>query len=453
MAAGLLSGAAGVDVAEAAHWERSFAVDSFAPAAYYAGKAGTDEKADDCPKGVNPGVEVASAVTLTPWRTDAERRFMVEAATKELAAPQGGAAPQAAGPGAGLNGNAGLGGRLGGAGPRTSVAYRGFAPDINTYYNPMAAADPGMQEVTGKIALGFDLDGDPATGGFTSPDGVPGIDNSFYRALGCTYPIRGAPGKAYEIDFSNDHMRDGLQTMVIRISGNQDPLNDSDVVVELGSSPDDLVKDAHSGVSPDYSYQIDPSSDKYTRLNGKIVNGELFIDNIKESRTIDMAYMETLAMTPLVLYNAKLKIKFKADGSIEGLLGGYRKWPEYYLKDAWQQPLLTGNGRETFFHMDLIATYHALERNADGLPDSKGRMMGISTAYAFSAVSANVVNPSNPISYPGIDGAAERDRSIFLQIMAEGKIRRDDDPTIKAALIAARSAYGVGGPVSTPPRR
>jgi hypothetical protein len=377
---------------------------------------------------------------------------MVNAATKEIATPQAGAAPQARPP-FNLSGNAGLGGGGGGNGPRTSVAYRGFAPDINTYYNPMAAADPGMQEVTGKIAFGFDLDSNPATGGFSSPDGVPGIDNSFYRAVGCTYPIRGAPGKAYEIEFSNDHMRDGLQAMVIRISGNQDPLNDSDVVVEFGASPDDLIKDARSGVARNYSFQIDPNSDKYTRLTGKIVDGELFIANIKESRTIDMAYMETLAQTPLVLYNAQVKIKFKPDGSLEGLLGGYRKWPEYYLKDAWQQPLLTGNGRETFFHMDLIATYHALARNADGLPDSKGRMMGISTAYAFSAVPATVVNPSKPISYPGIDGAADRDRSLFLQIMSEGKIRRDDDPAMNAALAAGRSAYGVGGPVSTPPRQ
>jgi hypothetical protein len=315
----------------------------------------------------------------------------------------------------------------------------------------MAAADPGMQEVTGKIALGFDLDNNPATGGFTSPDGVQGIDNGFYRAVGCTYPIRGAPGKAYEVDFSNDHMRDGLQTMVIRISGNQDYMNDDDVVVEFGSSPDHLVKDARSGVTPNYSYQIDPKSDKYTRLTGQIRNGQIYITNIKESRTIDMAYMETLAQTPLVLYNAQLKIKFRPDGSIEGLLGGYRKWPEYYLKDAWQQPLLTGNGRETFFHMDLIATYHALERNADGLPDSSGRMMGISTAYVFSAVPAIVVNPNKPISYAGIDGAAERDRSLFLQIMAERKIRRDDDPAMQAAHAAGRAAYGVGGPVSTPP--
>ena len=44
--------------------------------------------------------------------------------------------------------------------------------------------------------------------------------------------------------------------MVIRVSGNQDPMNDNDAMVEIGYSPDKIVKDARGGMAVDYSYRI-----------------------------------------------------------------------------------------------------------------------------------------------------------------------------------------------------
>ena len=55
---------------------------------------------------------------------------------------------------------------------------------------------------------------------------------------------------------ANDKMQEGLYTMVIRISGSQDPMNDSDATVEIGYSPDKIVKDARNNVAIDYSYRI-----------------------------------------------------------------------------------------------------------------------------------------------------------------------------------------------------
>ena len=60
--------------------------------------------------------------------------------------------------------------------------------------------------------------------------------------------------------------------MVIRVSGNQDPMNDSDAVVEIGYSPDKIVKDARGGVAMDYSYRIVKSEPIY-RLKATIRNG------------------------------------------------------------------------------------------------------------------------------------------------------------------------------------
>jgi hypothetical protein len=37
--------------------------------------------------------------------------------------------------------------------------------------------------------------------------------------------------------------------MMVRLSGNKDPMNDDDEVLEIGFSPDEIVKDARNGVA------------------------------------------------------------------------------------------------------------------------------------------------------------------------------------------------------------
>ena len=91
--------------------------------------------------------------------------------------------------------------------------------------NPLAADDPGEPEVTGRIADGFNLDGKIGANDFVSPDGEKGIDNALYRAWGCDAPWRGNGNATLDLR-ANDKMQEGLYTMVIRVSGNQDPMND-----------------------------------------------------------------------------------------------------------------------------------------------------------------------------------------------------------------------------------
>ena len=104
-----------------------------------------------------------------------------------------------------------------------AIAYRGYKRGIETYVNPWAADDPGQPEVSSRIGDGFNLDGKVKANDFVSPDGEKGIDNALYRAWGCDAPWRGN-GNANLDMRANDKMQDGLYTMVIRVSGNQDPL-------------------------------------------------------------------------------------------------------------------------------------------------------------------------------------------------------------------------------------
>ncbi len=57
---------------------------------------------------------------------------------------------------------------------------------------------------------------------------------------------------------SNDKMQEGLYTMVIRVSGNQDPMNDSDATLEIGLflAGQNRLRDARGGIAIDYSYRI-----------------------------------------------------------------------------------------------------------------------------------------------------------------------------------------------------
>ena len=126
--------------------------------------------------------------------------------------------------------------------------------------------------MTSRIGEGFNLDGKIKPKDFVSPDGEKGIDNQLYRAWGCDAPWRGADGNGTLVLRSNDKMLEGLYTIVIRISGNKDPMNDDDATLEIGYSPDQIMKDARGNVGVDYSYRI-LKSEQYTKLKARIKDG------------------------------------------------------------------------------------------------------------------------------------------------------------------------------------
>src|SRR5690349_22526306 len=229
-----------------APWVRGFVVDNYEPAFYYGGRGGTEEPGSDCPKGTIPILDYKKELK-TSWRTEAE------VAKLTLPVSAGGEGEKVISP---------------------AMQHRGFRRDIDTYINPFAAPDAGMQQVTGKIAEGFDLDGNLQSGGFISPGGERGIDNAFYRAWGCIMSYRGTPYHAYLSQRANDKMLDGLYTMVVRLSGNGDPMNDDNVTFEIAYSPDHVVKDPMGRVVKDVSFRI-AKTEQYTKLKAHIRNGVL----------------------------------------------------------------------------------------------------------------------------------------------------------------------------------
>jgi len=294
-----------------------------------------------------------------------------------------------------------------------AVAYRGYNKTIETYVNPWATDDPGQPQVTSRIGDGFNLDGKIKANDFVSPDGERGIDNNLYRAWGCDAPWRGNGNATLDLR-ANDKMQEGLYTMVLRVSGNQDPMNDSDATVEIGYSPDKIVKDARGGIAVDYSYRILQSA-QYTKLKAKIKNGVVETEQVEHMHTPRIAWFyDQTGDTNFT--KGKIKLNLSADGmSGTGLLGGYRNWRELYTENTFAQD---GGQQGIREHEDHVGLYFALRRNADGMYNQKtGKYDGISTVYRVKMASAYVVDPDKPMDIPKLMGDEPR-MQAFLAIKA-----------------------------------
>jgi hypothetical protein len=198
--------------AHAGAWSRAYVVDWLEPAFYHGGdKVDNAGPGTDCPNGTTPLVGWRK-VFATPWRTKQDVEFYIDPEKR----------------------------------PDLQRALRFRGPNYeDVWAQPWLAPDYGMPEVKGSVAHGFDLDGKDETGGFTSFDGKEkGVDNGYYRVGGCWVSYRGQPRTSQRGIGINGYMRDGLYTIVVVISGDQDPMNDDNATFAFYESQDRIVKDA-----------------------------------------------------------------------------------------------------------------------------------------------------------------------------------------------------------------
>ena len=405
-ALGLMAGAAAP--ASAAPWTRGFVVGAYEYAFRYGGRADFARKGE-----IEPGIDCLHGAT---------RHFADPDQTKKAVAAQRWRLPQeaewVARPPGIEDVRSPLGTRFG-IWVR-ALAYRGYKRGIETYVNPFAAEDPGQPQVTSRIGDGFNLDGKIKPADFVSPDGERGIDNNLYRAWGCDAPWRGNGNATLDLR-ANDKMQDGLYTMVIRLSGTKDPMNDDKATVEIGFSPDKIVKDARNGVAVDYSYRILQSA-QYTRLKAKIRNGLVETEQVEHLHAPRIAWFYDQT-GDANFSDGKIRLNMSADGlSATSLIAGYRNWRDLYAENTFAQD---GGQQGTREHEDAVALYYALRRNADGMLNPKtGRYDGISSAYRIRLSSAYVVDPDRPMDIPLL--AQEEARKAAFEVIKQAVIRGAD---------------------------
>jgi hypothetical protein len=404
---------AGVCGTAAAEWTKTYVIDWYEPASYFGGKdilaPGTD-----CPNGTNPEIDWVK-VLIKAGYTEAEAKWLRNPENPSRSPVHG----------------------------QNQMAFRGRNRE-NVYINPESYPDPGLVGVTGNLAEGFNLDDNTATG-VISPTGEKGIDNNFYRAMGCTKSYRGPPRLSATALSTNDTMRNGGWTVVIVAHGaGKDPMNDSKVDVGFYVSSDKLVKDGNGGIARDYTFRIKPSKlegmFKATTSHGVILS---------KGAAPEIWMHDPGAVRDLQLLRARLKLQMNPDGSLEGYVGGYRPWKPVYTA------LVNARGPvvEVLGWIELPSVYYALKRNADYSPTGpKGEKTHISYAMRVSAIPAYVVMPdasarvASVISYKaGADAADEiPPKPLFGAI--DGMVPdRDRKVTFGQALVV----YPVPGSVSS----
>jgi hypothetical protein len=394
--------------ATAAPWVRGFVVGSYEYAFRYGGRAGFTREGEiepgaDCRHGSSThfadDVRTRHAVASQKWRSQLE--------VASIAAPPGLENVRA---------------------PNLTrffiwdraLSHRGYKKEIETYVNPFAAEDPGQPEVTGRIGDGFNLDAKVKASDFVSPDGEQGIDNALYRAWGCDAPWRGNGNATLHLR-ANDKMQGGLYTMVIRVSGNKDPMNDDDAIVEIGYSPDKITQNAKSEVATDFSYRI-VKSEQYTKLKAKIRGGMVETQQVAALHAPRIAWFYDQT-GDANFTQGRIRLRIAGDGqSATGLIGGYRNWRDLYAENTFAQD---GGQQGIREHEDHVALYYALRRNADGMYNPATRKYdGISSVYRIKMAAAYVIDPGKPMEVPKL--LAEEDRKAAFEATRLAVIKGTD---------------------------
>jgi hypothetical protein len=272
------------------------------------------------------------------------------------------------------------------------------ANGTNICSQPDLFTRPAMRTVQSPNAFGLDLDdGAPGDEGcaheeFTSPAGEKGIDNQEYRVMGCTLEWRGVDGVQGDIASGmRQFFASGEWTQVILLRGVDSLENDDSVEVIYGNTPDRPMADSTGKFLPGASFTI---SDKPPRnrnvLHGRIADGVLTTDagDVVLTQTWGQGGARDIRgnRTKFDYRKARLRLTFQPDGSVKGMLGGYRP-----VFDVIHSPSIGGAGAALVAGIDCAAELQTLRQVADGMKNPKtGKCEGVSSAMQLTAIPAFV---------------------------------------------------------------
>jgi hypothetical protein len=125
---------------------------------------------------------------------------------------------------------------------------------------------------------------------------------------------------------------------------------------------------------------VDPDPRSHNEFKGEIKNGVL---SIAEPRRVSM--IQSVMYAPEInLRETHLRMTMRADGTLDGFIGGYQPWREVYFgvgKD--------GQAAEITVTGEIPGLYYLLRKMADANPDPRtGQNRDISATYRIAAVPA-----------------------------------------------------------------
>lgn len=273
----------------------------------------------------------------------------------------------------------------------------GIGPDLMPFRGPGRmhvtlmpgiVADPGNIEPVASTVPGFDLDADDGSGmppagirkhrNYQSPDGATGIDNQLFSVEGC---VEGFRRRGFLPMIFNEGRAVGRPTMIIEISGIDDPYHDDQVMVSILYSTDDSRRSPDKRPLGDYTYRITNDAafaQDFVRFRGRIADGIIVTEPTDRLHVHEVTAIETTLVSP------RMRLSIEPDGRLKGLVGGYLDWRKRYI---WQ--VFRASDYENTIGMQAPALYNALKRAADGLQDpATGEFGGISAAFEIEGVPA-----------------------------------------------------------------
>ncbi len=267
----------------------------------------------------------------------------------------------------------------------------------NLCSQPDAFDRPLQRTVQSKHAYGLDLDGGAAGDTcsqpeFVSPEGQTGIDNQEYRAMGCSAEWRGKGGSGGEQEAgTRQFLASGEWTQVILLRGVDSLENDDSVEVIFANTPDRPMVDSKGRFLTGASFSVSDTAPRHRNvLIGRIEKGVLTTTpkDILLTQTWGQGGARDIRgnRTKWDYRRGRLRLVFQPDGSLAGLLGGYRP-----VFDVIQSPALGGAGSALAGGIDCASRLATLRKYADGLRDPQTKQCtAISSAIKIMAVPAFV---------------------------------------------------------------
>jgi hypothetical protein len=296
----------------------------------------------------------------------------------------------------------------------------------NLCLNPeLGKPDPRFRTVTGKNvpADGIDLDGQdsrasgkPAPGtcahdDFRGMNGERGIDNQWFRVVGCSKSYQSTgQSNTYEIE-----MYTGAWGILITLKGVTDLKNSSNVEVGLYANADPLQLSPTREALANATYAIDQDPRFRATTHGRIVNGVLTTDpvDVRFHLITNNIHLER------PLRDARLRMTFTPDGGMEGIMAGYTPVEDMYdfqygfrngtdgkgAPAPLQLRTISSVGQAAVLEHTCNGAYYALKQFADGHRDPKtGQCTSISTQYRIKVIPAFVVDTPTQSVNSSLDG-------------------------------------------------
>ncbi len=267
--------------------------------------------------------------------------------------------------------------------------------------------------------FGIDLDGQATTASakpascaqvdLPSAKGEQGIDNQFYRLVGCSRSFQpDGQSNGFEIE-----MHTGSWGILLTLGDIDDLRNDDHVDVGIYANADPVQLSPARAPLAYATYAMDPDPRFRATTTGRIENGVL------TTAPVDVRFHHVVNSIRLErpLKDARLQLRLSEDGTLDGYLAGYTPVEDLYdYQYGFRNgqggdgkpaplPLRSGsaNGAARVLGHTCAGVYQAMHELADGHPDAQsGKCTSISTQYQVQALPAFVVDVASASKNQGL---------------------------------------------------